>query len=125
MPLSKASSHSTLVQSNSTPHLSDVKDSIQEQEHRQSPGNSPIPDSNTANQVLMKKKVLNKIIYRKQSSPSPQRHENLRLSTLMESHMTKSKSTTNFFQNQNSSLFSILHNGNDGQKYYKIITNLG
>ena len=100
---SKHSSHSTLVQSNSTPHLSDVKDPMQEKDQRQSPSNSPIPDSNTANQVLMKKKVLNKMIYRKQSSPSPQRHENLRLSTLLESHMTKSKSTTNFFQSQNSS----------------------
>ena len=99
---SKHSSHSTLIQSNSTPLLCEIKDSKQEQGQHKSPTDLPNPDLTSANQSLMKRKVLNQVIYRKQSSPSPQRHDNLRLSTLMESHMTKSKSTINFFQTQNS-----------------------
>ena len=97
--LSKHSSQSTLVQSNSTPMLSEMKKTMQEQ--YPSPSHSPIADSPLLNQTPMKRIGLDKIIYRKQSSPSPQRHEALRLGTVIESHMTKSKSTSNFFQSQN------------------------
>ena len=97
-PISKNSSHSTLVQSKSTPYIGDFRDTKQTHQ-QQAFSNSPAPlCENLPTLRKVKRKAIISGSYQKQASPSPQRQESSRAVALIESHMTKSKSASSFSQ---------------------------
>ena len=94
------SSHSTLIQSNSTSQLEGLKDNTQIKKCP-SPTETTRPfNTNAIFQKQLKRKVINPSVSRKQSSPSPQRQEYLRLTNLVDTQLPKSRSTSNFLQYQ-------------------------
>ena len=126
------SSHSTLIQSNSTSQLEALKDHTQTKKCP-SPTETTRPfNTNAIFQKQLKRNVINTSVSRKQSSPSPQRQEYLRLTNLVDAQLPKSKSTSNFVQYQKLSPIkdrylisnedvedAIPENDNMDKKYFK------